>query len=78
METETYDLPIVEAAEKLKTTELNILMHIKRKILDGVEKDGKWYLSRRTFDNFLDQDGDSKANVVSAKSHCGHGCGSCG
>ena len=78
MEEENYDLPISRAAEHLNTTELNILMHIKRGNLAGLEKEGQWYLSQKSFDNFLAQGRQPASNPISSAQHCGHGCGSCG
>ncbi len=42
MKDQTLKLPIETIAEKLNTTPLNVLMHIKRGMLEGHEKDGAW------------------------------------
>lgn len=73
-----HELPIGRAAELLNTTQLNILMHIKHGNLSGLEKEGQWYLSQKSFDDFLAQDQQPETNVTNSTQHCGHGCGSCG
>ncbi len=73
-----HELPIDRAAELLNTTELNILMHIKHGNLSGLEKEGQWYLSQKSFDNFLAQGQQPASNPISSAQHCGHGCGGCG
>lgn len=78
MNMETFDLPLSEAAKRLNTTELHVLMHIKRKKLDGVEKDGQWYLSQQNLDDFVADGTGSAADVLCTSHHCGQGCGSCG
>lgn len=75
MTAEVYEYPISTAAKALQTTELNILMHIKRGKLSGIEKNGQWYLSRQSFDDFLACGNHAAADVISATHHCGHGCG---
>ena len=37
-------MPIATVAEKLNSTQLNVLMHIKRGLLKGVEEDGVWFI----------------------------------
>lgn len=73
-----HELPISKAATLLNTTELNLLMHIKRGNLSGCEKEGQWYLAQKSFDDFLAQNQQKTSNAISATPHCGHGCGGCG
>lgn len=77
MEAESFDLSIRAAAAMLKSTELNILMHIKRGKLVAHEINGQWYLSRKDIDNYLTRGKDSKNDVLCTISSCSRGCGSC-
>ena len=74
-------ISITEAAKVLQTTPLNILMHIKRGLLKGVEEEGDvWLIEQASIDALLLQTGGGKAEGVCAsgcaKKHaCGGGCG---
>ena len=72
-------MPISEAAKSLQTTPLNILMHIKKGLLKGVENDGAWYVEKISLELLLEQTGGVKAADVCA-SGCAkkHACGGCG
>lgn len=66
-------------AETLKTTPLNVLMHIKRGMLVGSEEEGSWMIDKDSLDALIKQTGGGKANDVCAsgctKKHaCGGGC----
>jgi len=72
-------LPISIVAEKMKTTPLNVLMHIKRNLLQGVEEDGVWMIDCQSLEVLLAKTGGSKAKDVCAsgcgkKHSCGGGC----
>ena len=72
-------LPISIVAEKMKTTPLNVLMHIKRNLLQGVEEDGIWMIDCQSLEVLLAKTGGSKAKDVCAsgcgkKHSCGGGC----
>lgn len=72
-------LPISIVAEKMKTTPLNVLMHIKRNLLQGVEEDGVWMVDCQSLEVLLAKTGGSKAKDVCAsgcgkKHSCGGGC----
>ncbi len=70
-------LPLDQAAEQMDTTELNVLMHIKRNKIKAEEHDGKWFVHRTSLDNFLISP-DRPETVVTCKTHCcNSGCGSC-
>lgn len=67
-------------AEALKTTPLNILMHVKRGMLDGTEEEGGWMIDKASLDALVEKTGGGKAADVCdsgcAKKHaCGGGCG---
>ena len=73
-------VPAAEAAQAMATTELNVLMHIKRSLLDGREVQGAWYVSSESLAAFREKDGGEKIRVV-CKPGCAAskgGCGSCG
>lgn len=72
-------LPISIVAEKLNTTPLNVLMHIKRGMLDGVEEDGIWMVDGQSLATLMAETGGSKAEDLCAsgcaKKHaCSGGC----
>jgi len=72
-------ISITETAKRLQTTPLNILMHIKRGLLKGVEQDGVWLIEQASLDALLQKTGGVKASDVCAsgcsKKHaCGGGC----
>lgn len=73
-------LSINDVAAQLKTTPLNILMHIKRGMLLGAEEEGGWMIDKDSLDTLLAKTGGVKATDVCAsgcaKKHaCGGGCG---
>ena len=79
MENLKESLPISIVAEKMNTTPLNVLMHIKRNLLQGVEEDGVWMIDCQSLDVLLAKTGGSKAGDVCAsgcskKHSCGGGC----
>ncbi|NIW45309.1 MAG: hypothetical protein GWN30_11305 [Gammaproteobacteria bacterium] len=70
---------ISQVAKILNTTQLNILMHIKRGLLKGSEENGGWMIEKASLDNFMEKNGESKAADVCAsgcaqKHACGGGC----
>lgn len=69
-------LSLSKTAQLLKTTKVNVLMHIRKGLLDQVEKDGLWYVTIDSFETFVSGNGIRKADNV-----CASGCGkhaSCG
>ncbi len=71
-------LPIVEAATLLETTPLNVLMHVKRGLLKGVEEAGGWLIERASLDALLASSGGKSDQVCAsgcaAKHACSGGC----
>jgi hypothetical protein len=72
-------LPVTEAAQILQTTPLNILMHIKRGLLKGHEKDGQWQVQKASLDALLRKTGGKKADDIctsgcAQKHACSGGC----
>lgn len=69
-----------EAAKAMQTTVLSVMMHIKRKLLEGQELDGRWYVGAASLAAFLARRGGEMAPVV-CRSGCAAkkgGCVSCG
>ena len=71
-------VPLAEAAMTLKTTELNVLMHIKRGLLQGVEDAAGWQVSAASLTALVAAGPAPKGQVVCPPS-CGKGggCSSC-
>ena len=79
MAEESGMLTVAAVAKELKTTPLNVLMHIKRGLLNGMEVDGVWYVSAESLNKYLSQANEAAhGNLCQSKSHCQHGCSSCG
>jgi len=75
---ESERLSIATVAKVLKTTPLNVLMHIKRGLLSGEEVAGVWYVLATSLDNYLLNTKEA-AHGSLCKSHCKHKCSSsCG
>lgn len=69
----TSFVPIAEAAQLLETTEMRVLMMLKKNELQGKEVDEAWYVDRSS----LDLCSKPKAGDI-VKPGCGGGCGSGG
>ncbi len=72
-------ISIEAVAEKMQTTQLNVLMHIKRGLLAGQEKDGMWMIDSTSFEKLLTKTEGRKvenicASGCSKKHSCGGGC----
>ncbi|MBE0575935.1 MAG: hypothetical protein IH613_08560 [Desulfuromonadales bacterium] len=79
MKEHTERLPILLVAEMLNTTPLNVLMHIKRGLLQAIEEDGLWLVDIQSLDELIAKTGGSKAENIctsdcSQKHACGGGC----
>lgn len=61
-------IPIEEAARLLGTTPVNVLMNLKRGLLQGEEVDGSWFVSQASITG---HGGDTRAAL--AKPHCQRG-----
>ncbi len=70
-------IPLSEAANRLKSTPLNVLMHIKRELLIAEEIDGSWYVDTASLEDFLAKRKDASQEPV-CQSSCTHKCPSCG
>ena len=80
MTTQVEKLTVTEVATSMRTTPLNVMMHIKRGLLAGEEIDGTWYVPADSLASYLsDANRGSNGSVCKAKSHCAGGCSSsCG
>lgn len=79
MKEQSSRLSIAAVAETMKTTPLNVLMHIKRGLLQGIEEDGVWMIDPESLKTLMAATGGNKAEDVCvsscAKKHaCGGGC----
>ena len=76
MENASGLLSLGKTAQLLKTTEINVLMHARKGLLEQVEKDGLWYITISSFEDFVSHNGIRKSDSV-----CAAGCSrhaSCG
>ena len=73
-ETGTVFVPIAEAAQLLETTEMRVLMMLKKNELQGKNEDDAWYVDRASLQLCSKP---KAADIV--KPGCGGGCvGGCG
>lgn len=81
MGTQGKMITLEEAASRLQTTPLNVLMHLKRGLLQGVElEEGGWEVDAESLAALQTQTGGVKAEGVCAsgcsrKHSCGSSCG---
>ena len=77
--TPTDLVPIEVVAKELGTTEISVLMHIKRKLLSAREVDGAWLVSRESLEHFR-RNGQITEGRELCRSACANrgGCSSCG
>lgn len=76
MEPSGKQLTVAEVAVALKTTSLNVMLHIKRGLIAGEEHDGSWYVFADSLADYQRQvAGQAKAQLC--KSSCSHGCSTC-
>ena len=66
----TSFVPIAEAAELLETTEMRVLMMLKKNELQGKMEDEAWYVDRASL-----QLCDKPKAAAIVKPGCGGGCG---
>ncbi len=67
----TNYVPIAEAAHLLETTEMRVLMMLKKKELEGKLEDEAWYVDRSS----LKLCEKPKASDIVKPGGCGGGCG---
>jgi len=73
-------VPAAEAAKAMQTTVLSVMMHIKRRLIEGCEIDGAWYVGAASLAAFLAEKG-GKTEPLVCRSGCAAkkgGCSSCG
>jgi len=71
-------VPVMEAAQELGTTGLNVMMRIKRGGLAGWEIEGKWYVTSESLEQYRRQGADRPGSALCVR-NCSSksGCGSC-
>jgi len=78
MNTQPEMISLDEAARRLQTTPLNVLMHLKRGLLAGVEENDLWQIDADSLAALLEKTGGGKAaNVCASGCSKKHGCSSC-
>jgi hypothetical protein len=70
-------IPLNEAAERMQSTPVNVLMHIKRGLLSGKEVDGAWFVDASSLEKHLRQRQEG-VNTEVCQDHCKHTCAGCG
>jgi len=72
-------VPVEEVAKELGTTPLNVMMHIKRKLLEAREIEGQWFVTAESLENYR-RDGEARPGSALCSQPCSSksGCGSCG
>lgn len=77
-DTDTW-LPLAAAAEALSSTPLNVLMHIKRGLLAGVERENDWWVDPASLATLIASrhKGDAPTVCTSGCAKKAGGCGCC-
>ncbi len=71
-------IPLNEAADRMQSTPVNVLMHIKRGLLHGREIDGSWYVDASSLESYLLRRQQDGVRSEVCQSRCEHKCSSCG
>lgn len=71
-------LPLHAAAQRLGTTPLNVLMHIKRRLLAAEERDGQWYVDAASLQALQASQGETAKSLCRSQCAASGGCKSCG
>ncbi len=77
-QSESTDKTVAEVAEALGTTPVNVLLFIKRGLLQGVEAEDGWVVGLKSFAAFRASEA-GRVGRATCRSACskGGGCGSC-
>lgn len=69
------------AAQILGTTPMSVLMHLKHRLIEGLEVNGQWYVQQHSLEDYLAKKNaqpDNAASSLCKAHHCRHSsCGSC-
>lgn len=65
-----------QAADRLGTTPMNILMHLKHKLIVGEEVGGQWSIDAESLHDFKHQNR-GKDKTLCKKHSCHHSAGGC-
>ncbi|MDY6848388.1 MAG: hypothetical protein AB7F20_01990 [Geoalkalibacter sp.] len=71
-------IPLNEAADRMQSTPVNVLMHIKRGLLRGQEINGSWFVDVSSLDKYLLLRPEDGVKSEVCQSRCDHKCSSCG
>lgn len=71
-------LPLQAAAQRLGTTPLNVLMHIKRQLLTAEERDGQWHVEVASLQALQAAQGATAKSLCRSQCAASGGCKSCG
>lgn len=71
-------LPLPLAAQRLGTTPLNVLMHIKRQLLTAEERDGQWFVEVASLQALQAAQGTTAKSLCRSQCAASGGCKSCG
>ena len=66
-------LALNEVARKMATTELHVLMHIKKGLIQAQEIEGKWYVEPESLKQFEQNAAPDRSSIIQCRKHCG-GC----
>lgn len=69
MEQNNQWMTIDAAAEAMNSTPLNVLMHVKRGLIHGVEHDNQWLVDRQDVETIVAKSGGRKMDTVFS-GHC--------
>lgn len=70
-------LPLDAAARQLGTTPLNLLMHIKRRLLVAEDRDGQWYVDPVSLAALQFDKGGADKSLCRSQCAASGGCKSC-
>jgi hypothetical protein len=73
-----HQLSLEAAAQRLGTTPLNVLMHIKRRLLTAEERDGAWYVDPASLAALQLEQGGADKSLCRSQCAASGGCKSCG
>jgi hypothetical protein len=57
-------MTINEAAEALNSTPLNVLMHVKRGLIHGLEHEHQWFVERQDVETIVAKNEGRKMNAI--------------
>lgn len=70
-------LPLETATQQLGTTPLNVLMHIKRRLLVAEDRDGQWYVDSASLTALQLDKGGADKSLCRSQCAASGGCKTC-